>query len=112
MLSPGGGGGNKAAAVQQIKVVLPVLLKAAMAFESGGKEQQAILRAVSALNPVFGKAEGTNMVPAGLATMAQAQKQGPLSAAPPPGLAANSKPPAGMGLPPPPDAGGDDGGEG
>ena len=93
MMSPGGGAGNKAAAVQQIKVVLPVLLKAAMAFESGGKEQQAVLRAISSLNPVFGKAEGTNMVPAGLATMAQANKQGPLSAAPPPGLVSNNTPP-------------------
>ena len=96
MMSPGGGAGNKAAAIQQIKAVLPTLLLASMAFESGGKEQQAVLRAVSALNPIFGKAEGTNMVPAGLATMAQASKQGPLSAAPPPGLAPDTKPPPGM----------------
>lgn len=104
MLSPGGGAGNKAAAVQQIKTVLPALLIASMAFDAGSKEQQAILRAVQSLNPIFGKAEGTNMVPAGIATMAQAAKQGPLSAAPPPGLSPSPKPPAGMEMP-----GGDDG---
>jgi hypothetical protein len=100
MLSPGGGAGNKAAAIQQVKAVMPALLHAASAFESGSKEQQALLRSVSALNPIFGKAEGSNMVPAGLATMAQATKQGPLSAAPPPGLTPSQKPPAGMELPP------------
>ena len=93
MLSPGGGAGNKAAAIQQVKAVIPALLMASMAFESGSKEQQALLRAISAVNPVFGKAEGSNMVPAALATMAQSAKQGPLSAAPPPGLVSNNTPP-------------------
>lgn len=101
MLSPGGGAGNKAAATQQVKAVIPALLMASMAFESGSKEQQALLRAISSLNPMFGKAEGANMVPAGLATMAQAAKQGPLSAAPPPGLVSNGAPPPGMGGPEP-----------
>src|ERR1700679_4139635 len=82
MMSPGGGAGNKAAATQQVKAVIPALLVASMAFEAGSKEQQALLRAISSLNPMFGKAEGANMVPAGLATMAQAAKQGPLSAPP------------------------------
>jgi hypothetical protein len=102
MLSPGGGAGNKAAAIQSVKAVMPAILMASMAFEAGSKEQQAILRAVSALNPIFGKAEGANMVPAGLATMAQAAKQGPLSAAPPPGLTSNPSPPPGMGAGPEP----------
>lgn len=93
MLSPGGGAGNKAAATQQVKAVIPALLMASMAFESGSKEQQALLRAIQSLNPIFGKAEGSNMVPAALATMAQASKQGPLSAAPPPGLVSNNTPP-------------------
>ena len=102
MMSPGGGAGNKAAATQQVKAVIPALLIASMAFEAGSKEQQALLRAISSLNPMFGKAEGQNMVPAGLATMAQASKQGPLSAAPPPGLSPDTKPPAGMEPPAPP----------
>ena len=96
MLSPGGGAGNKAAAVQQIKTVMPALLLASMAFEAGSKEQQAVLRAISSLNPIFGKAEGTNMVPAGLASLAEASKQGPLSAAPPPGIKPTNTPPPGM----------------
>ena len=102
MLSPGGGAGNKAAAIQSIKAVMPTLLRGSMAFEAGSKEQQAVLRAVSSLNPIFGKAEGENMVPAGLATMAMNAKQGPLSAAPPPGLTSNNSPPPGMdaGAPP------------
>ena len=100
MLSPGGGAGNSAAAVQSIKAVLPAILKASMAFPAGSKEQQAILRAVASLNPIFGKADGDNMVPAGLAQMAMSAKQGPMSSAPPPGLISNNAPPPGMGTPP------------
>lgn len=108
MMSPGAGAGNRAAATQQIKAVMPALLMSAMAFDSGSKEQQAILRAISSLNPIFGKAEGQNMVPAGLASMAQAAKSagGPsgIGAAPPPGIAPapDAPPPA----PPPPGGGG------
>jgi hypothetical protein len=99
MLSPGAGAGNKAAATQMVKALIPGLLKAAMAFESGSKEQQALLRAAQSLNPLFGKAEGENMVPAGLAALAQAQKTGPIGQAPPPGLAPSNKPPEGMEMP-------------
>jgi len=100
MLSPGGGSGNKAAAVQIVKALLPGLLQASMAFEGGSKEQQALIRAVSALNPIFGKAEGSNMVPAGLATLAQNAHKGPLSAAPPPGIMPTNQPPPDMPMPP------------
>ena len=100
MLSPGDGAGNKAGATQTIKTVIPALLHAAMAFDGGSKEQQAILRAVSSLNPIFGKAEGANMVPAGLAAMAQAAQKGPLSAAPPPGIKPMGAAPPGMEMPP------------
>lgn len=99
MMSPGGGAGNKAAATQQVKAVIPALLIASMAFDAGSKEQQVLLRAISSLNPIFGKAEGSNMVPAGLATMAQAASKGPLSAAPPPGISPSPKPPASMEMP-------------
>lgn len=87
MLSPGAGAGNRAAATQQIKSVMPALLTAAMAFDAGSKEQQAILRAISSLNPIFGKAEGANMVPAGIATLANQAKAGMMSHSPPPGIA-------------------------
>ena len=100
MMSPGGGAGNKAAATQMVKTAIPQLLLASMAFETGSKEQQTLLRAIQALNPLFGKAAGTNMVPAGLDAIARANKQGPLSAAPPPGLKSSNTPPEGMGLPP------------
>jgi hypothetical protein len=99
MLSPGAGAGSRAAAIQTIKTLIPGLLATSSAFEAGSKEQQAILRAVSALNPLFGRAEGANMVPAGLAALGQQARQGPPSAAPPPGMAA-----AGPGGPPPPPA--------
>ena len=90
----------KAAAVRTFKALMPCLLKSSIAFESCSREQQALLRAMSSLNPIFGKAEGDNMVPAGLAAMAMSSKQGPLSAAPPPGLVSNNSPPPGMGGPP------------
>ena len=76
---------------------MPLLLKASMAFPFGSKETKALLDAMADLNRVFGKAEGDNMVPAGLAQMAMANKKGPLSAAPPPGIVSNNTPPPGMG---------------
>jgi hypothetical protein len=99
MMSPGGGAGNKAASIQKIKVATSALLVASMSFETGSKEQQAILRAISSLNPLFGKAEGTDMVPAGIAAMARDASQGPPKAAPPPGAAPPPEPPASPGLP-------------
>ena len=102
MLSPGGGAGNKAAAVATIKAVMPALYTGMMAFEPGSKENQALLRALSALNPIFGKSDQANMVPAALQQLAAAPGagKGPMSAAPPPGLA---KAPPGAEPPPAPD---------
>ena len=100
MLSPGGGAGNKAAAMQSVKVAMPTLLHAALAYEVGSKEQQALLNAYRALTPIFGKAEAQNMVPAGIATMAMnAQKGGGMSAAPPPGIKPTNTPPPDMDIP-------------
>lgn len=99
MLSPGGGDGNKAAAVATIKGIMPALYKGMMAFEPGSKENQAILRALSALSPIFGKAEAANLVPAAMRQLAQAGPQpGGLASAPPPGIAAAPLPEE---LPPP-----------
>jgi hypothetical protein len=96
MQSPGGGAGNRAAAIASIKAVMPLILKAAMAFDAGSKEQQAVLRAVQSLNPIFGKAEGENLVPAGIQQIAQAARShSPIAGAPPPGLAPGA--PAGGG---------------
>jgi hypothetical protein len=100
MLSPGAGAGSRAAAIQTVKSLIPGLLATSSAFEAGSKEQQAILRAVSALNPLFGRAEGPNMVPAGLAVLGQQARQGPPGAAPPPAMAGGAGG-AGPGAPPP-----------
>ena len=100
MLSPGGGAGNQAAAMQSVKVAMPTLLHAALAFTVGSKEQQALINAYRALTPIFGKAEGANMVPAGIASMAMnAGKGGGMSAAPPPGIKPTNTPPPGMDIP-------------
>jgi hypothetical protein len=83
MSAPGGGAGNKAAAVSLVKAVMPTILRAAMAFDSGSKEQQALLRAAQALNPVFGKAGGDETVPAAVRQIAMnAQRGGPMANAP------------------------------
>jgi hypothetical protein len=100
MMSPGGGAGLKADARTKIQVAHQALLLATNAFEMGSKEQQALLRAVTALN-VFGKTEGTSMVPAGIAAMAQASKRGPPVGAPPPGVAGGMGPPGPPPMPPP-----------
>ena len=100
MLSTGGGAGNRAAAMQSVKGLIPGLLKASMSFDSGSKEQQALLRAISALNPIFaGRGDVESMVPAGLAALAQQRGMGAATAAPPPGAAAGagSGPGAGAG---------------
>jgi hypothetical protein len=83
-----------------VKAALEPLLLASMAFEPGSKEQQALIRAVSALNPVFGKTAPGGMVPSALQSMAQANAKGPAAAAPPPGIAPSPTPPKGMGGPP------------
>jgi hypothetical protein len=100
-LSPGDGAGRRAAAVQSVKTLLEPLLVATMAFEPGSKEQQALIRAVQSLNPIFGKAQPGGMVPAALQSMAQANAKGPLSGGPPPGIPPSPTPPAAMGKPAP-----------
>jgi hypothetical protein len=93
MLSPGGGAGNKAAATQQVKAVIPALLMASMAFESGSKEQQSLLRAIQSLNPIFGKAERRQHGPGGPCHDLGASKRGRYRRPPPPGLVSNNTPP-------------------
>lgn len=102
MVSPGGGAGNKAAAIASIKAVMKTLQVHLLAFEPGSRESQALMRSLSALNPIFGKAQDADLTPAAMRQMAQTQNPGgPLSAAPPPGIAPAALPPmpptAGMG---------------
>ncbi len=93
-MAPGGGAGMRAAAISGIKAVMPMLYKGLQATEPGSKENQALLRALSALNPIFGKPDPVNTVPAAVQQIAQAAKgnAGPLAGAPPPGLAPAAPP--------------------
>lgn len=104
VVSPGAGAGNQAAARGILKSVIPSLHQALMVFAVNSPEYKAVDRALAALTPAFGKADGGNLVPAALLQQANAVKQGqsplggaapPMSPAPPPGA-----PPAGGGEPP------------
>ncbi len=102
MVSPGGGAGNKAAAMANIKAVMRTLQMSMMAYEPGSKEFQGLMRALSALNPLFGQPSGSDLGPAALRQMAQTQNPGgPLAGAPPPGVVSAPLPPP----PPMPGAG-------
>lgn len=98
MMSPGGGQGARAAAIQKIRAISESLLAQSGAFDVGSKEQQTVLRAVTALNSLLGKnPTGTNMVPAAIQAMLRdAGGKGPPP--PPPGM---SGAPPGPGGPPP-----------
>ena len=94
MVSPGGGAGNKAAAMANIKAVMRTLQQTMQAFEPGSKEFQGLMRALSALNPLFGQATGADLGPAAIRQMAATQNPGgPLAGAPPPGIASAPPPP-------------------
>jgi hypothetical protein len=109
MVSPGGGAGQKAAAMANIRAVMRALQVSMHAFEPGSKEFQGLMRAMSALNPLFGQAQAADLGPAAIRQMASAQGAagggpgGPLAGAPPPGVAspAGARPP----MPPPPGGG-------
>jgi hypothetical protein len=88
MVSPGGGAGNLASAISQIKVVHTRLTENLNAFPAGSKEQQAVFRALQALNTVIkdappenSRAAVQNMLKGG------ASAGGPLAGAPPGGVA-------------------------
>jgi hypothetical protein len=97
MVSPGGGAGSKASAMATIKAVMRSLQLTMQNFEPGSKEFQGLMRALSALNPLFGQATGADLGPAAIRQMAATQQPGgPLAGGPPPGVAS---PP--MSAPPP-----------
>ncbi len=97
MVSPGGGAGNKASAMANIKAVMRGLQVSMQAFEPGSKEFQGLMRALSSLNPLFGKPSESDLGPAAIRQMAATQHPGgPLAGGPPPGVM--SAPPP---MPPP-----------
>ena len=94
MVSPGGGAGNKAAAMANIKAVMRTLQMSMMAYEPGSKEFQGLMRALSALNPLFGQPSGADLGPAAIRQISQTQNVGgPLAGAPPPGVVSAPLPP-------------------
>lgn len=101
MLSPGGGAGNQAAASGILKSVIPFLHNALSALQVNSPQYKAVDKALAALTPVFGAAQGGNVVPSSIMALAQAAKSGampmanaapPLASSPPPG----AKPPSPM----------------
>lgn len=96
MASPGGGAGNQAAALSNIKACMRTMQMSMLAYEPGSKEFQGLMRALSALNPLFGESKGGDLTPAALRHMASSQNLGgPLAGAPPPGIQPAPLPPAG-----------------
>ena len=97
MVAPGAGMGNTAAAVARIGRVYDVLLNTLPAFPRGSKEQQAVMRAASALNSLFGGDKAAEAGPAaGQQMMQQGLRPNPaLAGTPNPGL--NLAPMRGLG---------------
>jgi hypothetical protein len=91
-----------------IKAVMRALQVSMTAFEPGSKEFQGLMRAMSALNPLFGQPTGADLGPAAIRQMAAAQGApsgpggGPLAGMPPPGVASPAGAPP---MPPPPGEG-------
>src|SRR6516164_11808577 len=88
MVSPGGGAGNLASAISQIKTVHTALTKHLNAFPAGSKEQQAVFRALQALNTVIKDAPPENSKAAVQSMLhGGASAGGPLAGTPPGGVA-------------------------
>jgi hypothetical protein len=77
-----------------VKAVMRTLQMSMMAYEPGSKEFQGLMRALSSLNPLFGKASDADLGPAAIRQMAKTQQPGgPLAGAPPPGVISAPLPP-------------------
>jgi hypothetical protein len=107
MVSPGAGAGAQTAATAQIRSCMQNIQVAALSFQPGTREFNGVMRALNALNSVFGKTGESDLDPAARARMAQPAPS-PLAGMAPPGMAG-----AGPGGPPAPTPGpspGDQGG--
>lgn len=98
-LAPGDGSGNQAAAAAKIKAILPALHDALNVYQVGDKQYQAVLNAIRALAPLFGKESNDNMVPSAMKSMmAASQPKGPMAQmGPPPGLSPGGPSPMNLG---------------
>lgn len=102
MVSPGGGAGNMAAAMVGVKRAHAALTGYLTAFPAGSKEQQAMFRALAALNTIVKDAPAETSAASQRQNDVQgASTSGPLAGAPPPGVASAPLP-----APPPMPGGG------
>ena len=96
MVSPGGGAGNQAAAMVGVKKCHDALTGYLNAFPTGTKEQQALFRALSALNTIVkDSAQETSAAATRQMLQQGASTGGPLAGAPPPGVIPGPMPSAG-----------------
>jgi hypothetical protein len=88
MVAPGRGAGNQAAATGRVSRAFDILKSVFMSFPNGSKESQAVMRAMSALNPLFGTGAAAETGQAANAQMAQmgTQPNPALAGTPTPGL--------------------------
>jgi hypothetical protein len=98
MVAPGRGAGNEAAAKGRVSRAFDILKTVFMSFPNGSKEQQAVMRALSALNPLFGGQGAAETSKAANAQMAQMgpQPNPALAGTPSPGLNLAPMPPRQM----------------
>jgi hypothetical protein len=97
MVAPGGGAGNQAAATAMVSKAFDVLKAVFQGFPNGSKEQQAVMRAMTALNPLFGTDKAAELSgAAGRQLSAMGAPGNPLAGTPSPGIqSAPMPPPAG-----------------
>jgi hypothetical protein len=100
MVAPGRGAGNQVAASGRVSRAFDILKSVFMAFPNGSKEQQAVMRAMTALNSLFGTgAAGETGEAANLQMSQMGTAPNPaLAGAPSPGPLLAPVPPQRMGL--------------
>ena len=76
---------------------LPLLHEALQSYAPGSKEYQALMRALSALSPIFGRAGGESMLPATIQAMAGGVGKPPAGGLPPGGMPPPGAPPPSLG---------------
>jgi len=93
-MSPGNSAGAGAAAMSQIKALMNPLHQILGALPVGSKEYKSVLKALNALQPVFGAPEEGNTSMAAIQNMAKGAQQGqsPIATTAP-GLKPNIPPP-------------------
>jgi hypothetical protein len=93
MVAPGAGAGNQAAATAMVSKAFDVLKAVFQGFPNGSKEQQAVMRAMTALNPLFGTEKAADLSGAAGRQMTAVGAPGnPLAGTPSPGVQSAAPP--------------------